>query len=307
MTTLHQPLWVFRRKDFYAGILSHYTLAILHCITAIRNNAKLFVDMRSDYHRLYHEDETEVGLTNIWDLYFKQDYDEPLTDYSQMNYKLIDYDWPNQHFFDFSGFENRPDLPLFREAAKKLAVKAEIKNNVDHLAEKFHLRSGAWVGVNYRGGYLAQKASGHFVQPSLDDILKIATNKFRAEAVSGFFVASDDQQVIEQFRLRFGPDRVISLDRPRINSSFPVRSLESKVEKDLGTVFVNQKLNHRIETADFARERNKYKRGLEYIVEMMLLAECKTIIGGRTNGMIFTLLVSDLERQYLLCSNARYS
>lgn len=133
------------------------------------------------------------------------------------------------------------------------------------------------LGLLCRGtDYLSLKPKGHYIQPTKDMIIEKVQCVMQETNCDSIFLATEDRDIYECIKGHFGSS-VIALDTER------VKYKEGYLLKDL-----YQKQNMDI-----------YKRQLDYLMEMELLARCQCLIAGKTTGSRFLPVMKTDNYEYL--------
>ena len=154
----------------------------------------------------------------------------------------------------------------------------EAQKYIDEKYQRLFEGKKKTLGLLCRGtDYLSLKPKGHYVQPTREMIVEKVQCVMKETECDSIFLATEDRDIYEYIKGCFG-DKVIALDAER------VKYKEGYLLKDL-----YQKQN-----------MNIYKRQLDYLTEMELLARCQCLIAGKTTGSRFLPVMKKENYEYLL-------
>jgi hypothetical protein len=134
------------------------------------------------------------------------------------------------------------------------------------------------LGVKVRRSDYLLKPHLHCVVPEIDDILskvKIFLKEWNMEYV---YLSTEELQIVELFRDIF-KEKLIVTNCPRIDK---YNLVEGKCSSAL----------------KFNRANDNYLRGLEYIIDTVLLSYCDALIAPKVNGSIVALEYNNNRYKY---------
>jgi hypothetical protein len=211
---------------------------------------------------------------NAWDSFFLQpsniSFNSKLYNYilSDAGTETMNYEIP--YIFDYEVLKINGWSKIFD---KYIHLRSDILLKFESDVPAFFLKKV--LGVKIRGSdYTAVKPKDHHIQPSIETYIKhieIAMSKFDFDYI---FLASEDLELIEKFKLRYGDLLIIN---------------NSKLLEYNGDGFI---MSH------FTNNQSKYAVTRDYLFELFLLSKCDGLISGKTSGVIFSLLLNRGKYKY---------
>lgn len=266
--------YVIRRCDAHAGINSQFNTDMGHLRYAVNQGWIPIIDMQN-YPNEYLEPE-EIGNKNAWDFYFRQPFagqysleevyesqnvilssGEPLAvcpnDSMEFFTRLELIRMWNQYFRKYCGFS----AELSKEIDNKFAQYLEGK-------EKDKI-----LGVSLRGTDYLNKPYQHPVQPSIRQALEVTKRVVQEQKCKWIYLAAEDVHILKAYQEEFG-DRLIYIQEVQMyDKLLPGENITAH---------------------SFDRKRDKYLRGMEYMMQKALLTRCNCLIGGRTSGNVAVMV-----------------
>ncbi len=137
----------------------------------------------------------------------------------------------------------------------------EVKNKVAMLRAK--IQPEKCLGVFMRGtDYTSLKPGGHPIQPQLEDLTEKIDLFLEEEQLERIFLVTEDATIYNNVKARYG-DKVVIIDESEFVSNYKS----------------GQGVADAIQQSGDLDEAN-----LLYLVKIILLSECNSFVGGRTNG-----------------------
>jgi hypothetical protein len=263
-----KTFYIIRRPAPGAGLFSNYHWVLGHLIYALERNYIPVVDMEN-YKTYYNEDELINGTKNAWEYYFKQ----------PMNYSL-DQSYKGKNVI-LSEMKYLPEkVPFFFEIEEqneyihKIILKYMQFNDItlnkirDTKLILFGNKKNI-LGVLYRGtDYVKNKPKYHSVIAPIDDYVNKTKKYFEEWKMDWIYLETEEMEAVELFKKSFMDKLIVSGSR-RIKNYSSEMGLTPEI--------------------DFGRRHDKYLRGLEYIIDTVLLSECDAIIGPKVNGTLVAI------------------
>lgn len=143
-----------------------------------------------------------------------------------------------------------------------LHMKPSLEKQVDQY-KKYYLEGKKVLGVLYRGSdYANRKPYAHAIQPDLSTMIEtVAAKMVDWGGYDKIFLATEVREAIRAFEERF-PNKVVYYPQDR-------------VPEDYNEYLANYK---------FYDKNDSYRRGADYWTILNILAECDSLIAGRTGG-----------------------
>ena len=219
--------------------------------------------------------DSEVGKVNSWEYYFTQPDTLTLEEALSCEKYIIGRDtaihaWPSQSAAAFYNEDGR--LDYWRRLCKKyIHFTQPVLDGVERELKKF---AGKRVlGVMVRGtDYVAMKPHGHPVQPTAEQVITKVHEVMNTGKYDTVYLATEDKRIAAKFQKAFG-DKLLLPEANYLNYDYD------------NLVFLSE--------YNAARENDKYLRGLEYLVSMLMLTKCTGLITSRTSGSTGIMCLSD--------------
>lgn len=274
--------YVLRLPPITSGLAS----LVLHTLNKIYfakekyNNAIIAVDYSAHWNSMVEND--EIGIVNWWEYYFEQPSRYSLNAiYHSRNVYLGAVEGNVSHF-DINNMIENPDV--LQEAIhiykKYIFINKRIEIKINKICNKIISSNEKILGVAYRGtDYIRVQAeikrTGKVVsesaQPSLDKLIKKAKLLMTKWNCTKVFLTTEDNGALSAFKQEFGTD-LLYTDVARYPSDTLVTS-----------------------TYNFKRDSDKYFKGEEYLLNIVILSKCDCLLTGR-HGMIPMVLILNENR-----------
>lgn len=125
------------------------------------------------------------------------------------------------------------------------------------------------LGILARGtDYVSSKPKGHPIQPTAEQMIKKAKEIMKEHSCEKIYLATEDADIYDRLKEEFG-EALTAPDTERYTTK--------------GMQNIN----------DLRQEKDKYQKGKEYLLSMMLLAGCDCLAAGNVGGTHGALLMSD--------------
>lgn len=252
------------RTDCIEGLLSLFWNVIRNIDYAIENDYIPIIDFQN-YKTQYRMSNEE----NAWIYYFTQPSSFSLSEvYDSKNVILsgLEISWYKKNIYkpDYS----EKSLNYFRQLIfKYIDFSDEVKKRVDIEISKLKLDMNSTIGLYLRGtDYIKLKPSGHPVQPTPEQAMKIVDEFMHKYNLSTIFLVTEDGDIYDAIRKKYGDICVTP-------------TFDKYIYGYVGKEFLScdEKIN---QIAD-----NAYERGMQYLIKIIILSKCGYLIGGNTNGM----------------------
>jgi hypothetical protein len=190
----------------------------------------------------------------------------------QNNGKMVFYENIPEHrpSYDMNFLTDRKQIRYWHELYKdNIDFTEKVQKYIaDHTA---HMKFDHMLGVLARGtDYTGQKPSGHPVQPDPEEMVDIADNMMKLYDYSEIFLASEDADVLQKFKNRFGM---------KLNYA-DCRRVTGCEGQWLENVLAEEKID-------------KELWNMNYVLSVYILSKCRALAAGRTSGAIGALVMSE--------------
>ena len=271
-------IYIILRSPPGAGLFSNVNHVISHIAYAKFRKFEYHIDFETNAN-LYSEDTEINGSKNFWDYYFKQTFKKKDL---ALKKNIIYSCQQNLDFFFDTQFKFIKSKRLFyyqRIIRENIFLNSDIQNQIDKIKNKLFKNKKNILGVYSRGtDYLITKSikQGHQRQLSNSDLINKVDYYLQKENFEWVFITAESEEQITEFKNYFSYKAII-YPRHRIRN-YDGHSYLPKIKKN--------------------RELDKYKTGLEYIIEMYLLASVDGFIGSLTNGSAFVIGLNDNKYKF---------
>lgn len=273
------------RRSHYGGLFSDVQMFIGHLIYAQKKGWIPIIDRKNYGNKWYHE-ESEVGKVNAWEFYFEQPGGYGLYDIRNSSNIVLSNEndvlpWDR---YDFASEKIYYDLEHIKKInyiySKYIRLNVETKKYVQNeLSNTFQGRKRI-LGVICRYGYnllwKEQKLTihNHPRQPELNMLINKANICMKEWGDEWIYLATDNSKVVDCFREHFG-------ERLLVNG---------------GKTFAENGLGGLSDSGEVKR-----KRGLEYIANIYILAQCNDFLGGMNGGAATAMVINggNYEHKYI--------
>ena len=266
-----KTFFVIRRATCKVGLFSHVMTNMGLVRYAMENNYIPVIDMQSNLNSYL--EESQVGKENAWEFYFEQLCGYTLKDISKSrNVILSDGLITEKNEYPTSEIINNMDKcnewRLFFN--KNLQIKDEIIDLVQCEYEKL-FEGKKVLGVLCRGtDYINNHPKNHPVQPQMDDVISKSisvADDYKCELI---YLATEDESVYQKFKESL---------KGRLRTTSAKRCTYS------GSTNINDISYH--------RKNDKYLKGREYLINILLVAKCNCLVAGSVGGTYGALLLSE--------------
>ena len=248
--------WDERKNGFF----NFYERAAFAYHNAKRNGYELLVDMKN-YYTEYAGLE-RYGKVNVWTDYFRQPSEYTLEEaYESQNVILSRFgdDFSNQAYLSNYAFGSVKYLVDTHQNLAKMHGCMQASQELKHRLEKEEKKlNGKVLGVLARGTDMVSEMPGNHHIPmnpyEFAERVKIHMKQFGYEFI---YLATEDENIFKVFQEKFS-DALLCTEQPR--------TVGRK-----GTVLMDIK---------FDRENDRYLRGMEYCLVILMLSKCQGLIAN---------------------------
>lgn len=265
-----KTFFVVRRATCKVGLFSYVMTNMGLVKQAINRGYIPVIDMQNNANT-YLEDE-EVGRENAWEFYFEQPCGFTLKDISNSKNVILSNglieksDWyPGNNIT-----QNKELCAEWRTFfSKYLKVKTDISQQADETFSKF-FGTDRVLGILCRGtDYRNKRPKNHPIQPEADVVIREAERIMEEYQCIWIYLATEDEDIYQSFYKVFG-------NRLKVTGAKRYSNTGMKNINDI----------------DYKRMRDKYLKGKEYLINILLLAKCNCLIAGSVGGTYGALLLS---------------
>ncbi len=264
-----------------SGLFRYYNLFINFICELVKEGIYPVIDLKN--HENSYLEKGELGRVNAWEYYFKQPTEITLDEaYESANVIQMH----NENIYIINGnyslmYNDKNFRNKFHEiAAKYLQLNDEMKTKAElewtGLKEKHKMANHKILGTLYRGtDYIQLKPPHHRIQPTIDQFVEKVVALMEEWDYEYVYTASDDEDAIVRMREIFG-ERFLCYERVRFADTDG---------QFLGNI-------------PFHRERDKYIKGVDYLMEIVLLSRCDALVAGMTAGTEAALVMNGSQYEH---------
>lgn len=272
------PVYYIITRESKVGLFSYVQTTLGQIVYALKNNMIPIVDMKN-FPNAYLED-SEVGVKNAWELFFRQICDKNIDDVYQ-NEKYILSDDSNIDLRNtpcLNGYYQKRAYWFWSEMYRQYVRLSETAS--DYCEEEYRVilagKEEKTLGVIVRGTDY-KYAKGHAMQPPLDEILNKVRRLLKKKKYQYIYLATDEKRTEEIFNATF-PGKILTNRRTYFDEFDFSKQL-------LSDVVLN-------------RENDRYLRGLEYLSSVYLLSKCGGLWAGVCGGTYAAFYMNHGEYKY---------
>lgn len=264
--------YIIRRSGMKPGLFSHFRTNLARIDYAINNGMIPIVDMQN--FKNSNLEEEEYCLVNAWEKYFQQPIGYTLEDaYSAKNIILSDAGVPKDFPRDSMDFfaDKNGELTYWRKICREYIHLSPIVEQCFLQQQKLLFGDGKRIlGVLARGtDYVKVKPSKHAIQPTAEQIIDKSKEVMVDYTCDKLFLVTEDKNIANRFAEEFG-DKCLT-------------NVKEYLDYEDGY----------LSEIDSEKKGDKFERGLEYLVNILLLSKCNCVVSGRTSGAVGAALFTD--------------
>lgn len=251
------------------GLCSHFITVMNEVYYAVNNGYIPVVDFRNDRTQ-YNMPYLVNGTWNAWEYYFEQVSSYTLEEVEES--QNVVFSWGNNEYeklIDSIDYSEQSIQKVKKWIKKYLVIKEEIISIVNQKKEE--LFGGEKIlGVFCRGtDYVALKPKGHPIQPNVEQVISKTREYLKTYPnIKKIFLATEDYEIYRKFQDVFG-EMVCVSDLELVKNYDGKDYLCNYLSKD------------------------RYETGKNYLIKMLLLAECNYFIASKASGSYFVMTMKE--------------
>lgn len=215
----------------------------------------------------------QVGKENAWEFYFEQPCGYTLKDIAHSkNIILSDGIITEKNVFPTDEItRNEEEYAHWRSFFQKyLRVRTELVEEA-HRVQKELFDGKKVLGVLCRGtDYVEQRPKNHPIQPDVKEMIGDVRTALREQNCVYVYLATEDESAYRRFYEAFGE---------------VLRVTSARRTENVG--------NRNINDISYGREQERYLKGKEYLINILLLSECDCLVAGSAGGTYAALLMGN--------------
>lgn len=251
------------------GLMGVYNCVLGYLRVAQNNGFVPVIDLKN-YKNGYLK-KNELGKVNSWEYYFNQPTKYSLQDaYESKNVIVATGISPREaspiplHYYYLTNPKERANI-YYKIIEESIKIRPEINKIINEEYKKI-FQGKRVIGVVNRGSDMIN-ASGHSIQPDIQEVISVTKEMLLKWNCQYVFLATEEAQSLELFKNAFG-------DKLLYNTSERVKIYEK------GMPYTD---------VCFGRENDKFNKGLEYLTTVVLLSKCNCLVAplvGATAGAL---------------------
>ena len=262
---------------YYTGVglnlLANFSYVLSHMLYAREKGWVPVVDQL--HYPVYNQESFPVhGSRNPWEYYWQQPGGITLEDaYASRDVVLSARRWyePGNLKYSAEAHMDRVIIDRFHALMETIPLNAPTAEYRRKCLAQVLEGRGRVLGVSMRAGGYSQDGTyhspGHPIQPKRDELLELVEERMHAWNMDTVFLATEENENIECFQARFG-NRLVYLPRERYDKWKPATKGKPN------PLYMPGK---------------RYQTGLDYLMEMELLAVCDSLLGSVTSGLRYAI------------------
>lgn len=268
-----KTFYVIRSRFDTWGLTACYNHVLGHIRIALERGWIPVVDMKN-YANTYLAPK-KIGKENAWEYYFCQPTSYSLEEAYQSRHVFLSDGMPPKEAHPRGQgriyVEKESHLEEIRRYTELIRDHMRIRGDVlSHIRDQraaLFPEKGKVLGVLCRGTDISlRKPSGHSVMPEIPEMISRAGVLLEEWGCERIFLTTEEEKAVGQFREAFG-EKVFFTECARYGDT------GAKLLADIS----------------FARENDRYLRGLEYLTNIVLLSECDCLLGVYVGGTVGAL------------------
>lgn len=273
-----------QRNDIIPGIGSHMITNLGQIITSLNDGYIPVIDT-SNANNIFTEISRNHGK-NAWELYFRQPLSAGLQDVPAGEVKRLDGIPGFMPSYNMDCLMNPELISFWREAVRKyMPFSPELEAKIQDALSSLPFNGDTRIlGILCRGtDYTGTRPYNHPSQPPVEIILSEAEEAMYRYQCDYCYLATEDQQILKRFQDRF-QNKLLTTQ-------------EIYYPSDLNNALNQSGINSHIDI---------HQKNMEYLTALALLSKCQLLIGGRTSGIVVSILLSDGFEHTHIWDNGRY-
>ena len=273
-----KTFFIVRRAQCKAGLFSLVMTNMGLVKYALDKGYVPVIDMQSD--RNTYLDEEQVGKLNAWEFYFEQPCGYSLEDVNKSRNVILSSGLigKSNFFPEDRTIRNVEEYRMWRNLFQRyFHVKKEIVEEANILKrEWFH--GERVLGVLCRGtDYTNTRPKGHPIQPEISDVIDKVNEVLKKQRCTYVYLATEDDDIYVAFKRQYGEK---------------LKALKTRRYHNTGKENIND--------ISAKSGESKYRLGRDYLMTILLLADCNCLVAGSAGGTLGALLMGkEYEYQYV--------
>mgnify|MGYP007121848652 CR=1 FL=1 len=255
------------------GVFAYYRYVLGKVRYALEKEYIPVVDMQN-YSNVYTGWPNTSGQ-NAWEFFFEQPFGISINDVrgcKNIILSSIDTYEKNMSFNDYGA-----NKELMEQAERYIRFNESLRLRIDEKYKELFTGRGKVCGIKLRGtDYNISKLKKHAIPPDVEDVydeIEKVINEVWHEKFDYFFLSTEDQAILEFMQNKYG-NRLLYLQVERYLPDEIWYNVNKSVEE-------------------------RRKEGIEYCLDVALLAKCNSLIAGRCQGAGSAVLINNGQYEHL--------
>lgn len=273
-----KTFFVVRRANCKIGLFSHVMTNMGLVDYALRKGYIPVIDMQSGANNYLEKD--KIGKENAWEYFFSQPCGYSLEDIKNAQNVILSNGLitKDNTYPDFRIAESQEVFDYWHSFFQQYL---RLSDSMLEEFEKFKgnfFDEGKTLGILARGtDYVASRPKGHPIQPTAEQIIQKAEEVAEVRSCKKIYLATEDAAIFQKMKEAFG-DMLVAPEVER----YETRGNENINDLVAGT------------------DKDKVQNGKEYLLSILMLANCDCIVAGNAGGTHGALLMGKgYEYQYI--------
>lgn len=259
------------RTDGTEGLMSLFVNAAKNIYYARENGYVPVVDFEN-YHTQY--DDVVDNKRNAWEFYFTQPSNYSLNEVYQSKNVIksgLEMQWYRPKLFERK--YNDESLEALHEFLfGQIDFSEQVKSAAKMEIEALQMDCARTIGLYLRGtDYTTLKPAGHPIQPTVEQAVEVVERFMQKYPIDNIFLVTEDGNIYREIKKIYKEKCIVV-------------SFDSFVDNYDGKNFLSH--NKSIDELN----TSPYKRGLTYLVKLLILSKCAYFVGGDTMGSWATMM-----------------
>ena len=273
-----ETFFVIRRAPCKAGLFSLVMTNMGLVKYALDKGYIPVIDMQSERNTYLNEE--QVGKENAWEFYFEQPCGYSLDDIHRSRKIILSCGIVGKEIFfpENQMIKNVEEYRMWRNLFQRyFHVKKEILKEAETLKrELFH--GERVLGVLCRGtDYTNTRPKDHPIQPETADVIDKVDEVLQKQNCSYVYLATEDDDIYAVFERYYGAK---------------LKALKTRRYHNTGKENIND--------ISAKSGESKYQLGRDYLLTILLLADCNCLVAGSAGGTYGALLMGkEYEYRYI--------
>lgn len=263
--------FVVRRATSKVGLFSYVMTNMGLVRYALEQGYIPVIDMQSNSNTYL--EESQVGKENAWEFYFEQPCGYSMDDIRKSKniilsngmineknvYPKSEVAWDEQKYVEWKVFFSR-----------YFHVRKDIIDEANRLYDEL-FKDKKVIGVLARGtDYMNNRPKKHPVQPDVKVVISDVKRMLEDKKGDCVYLATEDEVIYKEFKKEFGDILQVS---------------GAKRCENTGTRNINDVYDQ--------SGQDKYMRGKEYLINILLLSRCNSLVAGNVGGTLGAILLTN--------------